>query len=292
MSSFRRFWLGLGIALVVFNSAIGAQSLADLAREQREKREREKAKRVYTNEDLNKYETTRNASPAPSPSATPAVSTSEKSQPFQDMSADERVWSRRFIEARTRVEETKAQGEALQAKLTDLNLKLLRQSDIYDREHVYNPLIAQTRQQIEQNKADTAAAEQAFEDLREELRKSGKPASWENSQLALKPEPKDGEPDEPKTKDQGYWQEKLAAIDKRYDAIIGPLETERFQLLHRRDPKDGEASASAGSLGLGAPPRVIDIDVQIKELNQKRAQEKQALVEQAVREGALPGWFR
>ena len=40
------------------------------------------------------------------------------------------------------------------------------------------------------------------------------------------------------------------------------------------------------------PLRVIDIDVQIKDLTQKRDQEKAALVEQAIREGALPGWFR
>jgi hypothetical protein len=43
---------------------------------------------------------------------------------------------------------------------------------------------------------------------------------------------------------------------------------------------------------MGAPPRVVDIDIQIKELNQKRGQEKQEVVNQAIREGALPGWFR
>jgi hypothetical protein len=37
---------------------------------------------------------------------------------------------------------------------------------------------------------------------------------------------------------------------------------------------------------------VIDIDIQIKELNQEREKEKEKFIDQAIREGALPGWFR
>jgi hypothetical protein len=267
------------------------QSLADLARKEREKQQ-DKPKKVYTNDDLRKYEDERSSAPA-----TPAVSpsTAEKSaKPAMSGPDDsiERAWSKRFIEAKARVQESKSKADALQAKLNDLNLKLLRQSDVLDRENVYGPLIAQAKQQVEENKTEGAAAQQGLEDLREELRKSGNPASWENSEAALKPDPKEAKPEEPKIKDQKYWQEKLAAIDKRYNATIGPLETERFQLINRRSLKEGETPTTPGALGMGAPPRVLDIDIQIKELNQKREQEKQEIVNQAIREGALPGWFR
>ena len=154
------------------------------------------------------------------------------------------------------MQESKTKADALQAKLNDLNLKLLRQSDVLDRENVYGPLIGQTRQQIEENKGEAVAAQQGLEDLREELRKSGNPASWENSEAALKPDPKAAKPEEPKVKDQKYWQEKLSAIDKRYSAMITPLETERFQLVHRRSLKEGETPGPPGALGMGAPPRV------------------------------------
>jgi len=206
--------------------------------------------------------------------------------------SSERDWSKRFIEAKARVQDSKTKGDALQAKLNDLNMKLLRQSDVFDRENVYGPLIAQAKQQIEENKSEAAAAQLGLEDLRDELRKSGNPVSWENSEAALKPDPKETKPEEPKIKDQKYWQEKLGTIDKRYNAMIAPLETERFQLVNRRSLKEGETPTPPGALGMGAPPRVIDIDIQIKELNQKREQEKQELVNQAIREGALPGWFR
>ncbi|MBM3801641.1 MAG: hypothetical protein FJW26_04930 [Acidimicrobiia bacterium] len=264
------------------------QSLADLARKEREKQQG-RSKKVYTNDDLNKYEGLRSSSPAPAPS--------QSSSPAKSLSAGpddggERAWSKRFIEAKARLQDSKAKADALQAKLADLNMRLLRQSDVFDRENVYPPLVAQTKQQIEDNKVEAAAAQQALDDLREELRKSGKPASWENSKAALKPDSSESPSEEPKLKDQKYWQEKLATIDKRYSSLIGPLESERFQLVNRRPLKEGETPEAPGTLGLGAPPRVLDIDVQIRELNQKRTQEKQDLVNQAIREGALPGWFR
>jgi hypothetical protein len=154
------------------------------------------------------------------------------------------------------------------------------------------PLIAQAKEKIEKNKNELASAEAELEDLRDELRKSGKPISWAESQLALQPENKGGKAEPPKVKDQKYWVEQLGVIDKRYDTLIAPLQEERFQLINRRPSAEGESTAPASGLGMGVPPRVIDIDVQIKELNQKRDQEKAALIEKALHEGALPGWFR
>ena len=190
------------------------------------------------------------------------------------------------------MQEAKTQQETLQAKLNDLNLKLMRQADVYDREHLYGPLIAQTRQEMDRNKSEITAAEAKLEELREDLRKSGKPASWENSQLALRPISEGKKSDVPKVKDQKYWQDQLSLLDKRYSALTAPLENERFQLVNRRPPKEGEANSSAPGSGMGLPRRVIEIDIQLKELNQKHQQEKNALIDQAVREGALPGWFR
>jgi hypothetical protein len=268
------------------------QSLADLAKKEREKQQG-KPKKVYTNEDLNKYEDLRSSVPAtPSTQASDSAGKSSKAMLAGLDDSSERAWSKRFIEAKARVRDSKTNAEALQTKLNDLNMKLLRQSDVLDRENVYGPLIAQAKKQIEENKGEAAAAQQGLDDLREQLRKSGNPISWENSEAALKPDPKETKPEEPKIKDQKYWQEKLGAIDKRYNAMISPLETERFQLVNRRNLKDGETPTAPGALGMGAPPRVLDIEIQIKELNQKREQEKLETVNQAVREGALPGWFR
>ena len=295
MTSILRAWTALAL-LVCLQTSIAAQTLADLARKERERRSQDQnSKRVFTNADLNKYET-ESSSPVEL-SASAVVGNSQKAERKTanppDADQTEEAWSKRFIEAKSKVQDAKARAETLQNKLNDLNMKLMSRSDVYDRENVYQPLIAQTRQELEKTKNEMTSSQQALADLREELRKSGNPVSWENSQAALKSDAnKEQEKDKNKNRDQQYWQDKLSTIDKRYTALISPLEAERFQLLNRRSPKEGEPVAGSGTLGLGAPPRVIDIDVQIKELQQKREHERQELVQSAIREGALPGWFR
>jgi hypothetical protein len=278
-----------------------AQSLADAARQERARRQsRQSPSKVFTNDDLSRYgeqtpsgQSTAEAAPPEEPAAT-----ATRSEGVDSADADERAWSKRFIDAKAKVQQAKSQGEALQAKLSDLNLKLMRAdpqaggTEVFDREHLYLPLIAQAKEKIEKNKSELAAAEAELEDLRDELRKSGKPASWAESRLALQPENKGGKAEPEKVKDQKYWMEQLGVIDKRYHALIAPLEEERFQLINRRPSAEGESTAPASTLGMGVPPRVIDIDVQIKELNQKRDREKTALIDKAIHEGALPGWFR
>jgi hypothetical protein len=277
-----------------------AQGLADAARQERGRRENQKTSvKVFTNDDLNRYEqqeTTSAQSEAEEPSE--PVATTARPEGSTSSEADERAWSRRFIEAKAKVQQAKNQDSALQAKLNDLNLKLMRAdaqaggTEVFDREHLYLPLIAQTKENIEKNKNDLATAEAELEALRDDLRKSGRPISWSESQLALQPESKAGKAEPTKVKDQKYWMQQLGLIDKRYDELIAPLQEERFQLVNRRPAAEGESTAPVSTLGMGLPPRVIDIDVQIKELNQKRAQEKAVLIDKAIHEGALPGWFR
>jgi hypothetical protein len=289
----------LGLLSGVFLDFSHAQTLGELAQQEKEKRTKgPKASKVYTNEDIGSSSSAPPASnssslpdqkvPAPATTGS-AVPGAASAPPKED---PERIWSKKFIDAKKKLQEAQNKAQALQNSINDLNLRLLRQGDIYDREHLLGPMIAQTQQQIAQNKADIQSAEQELENLREELRKSGNPVSWENSQKALESLPEEKKPEKALTRDQKYYQDQLAAIDEKYLQMIKPLEVERFQLIHRRDPVEGESLATPINLGLGAPPRISEIDGQLKELNQKREEEKRIFVEQAVREGALPGWFR
>ncbi|HVN79508.1 MAG TPA: hypothetical protein VMW38_10970 [Terriglobia bacterium] len=290
------------LVIFVLPGIIHSQNLADIARKEKENRERLKTPvKVYTNDDLEKYGhfSTPEATPvAPaggsveaSPAATAKVDKPDTKGEPEDPSS-EKYWSKRFIEAKAKLQTAKNRQQALQAKLNDYNLKLMNQSDVYDREHLYMPLIAQTQDDIAKNNSEIVGVESELDGLRDELRKSGNPASWENSQLALQPAAETGRPQQAKVKDQKYWQEQLTQIDKRYDELISPLNEERFQLLNRRSPREGEANPSVNSTAIGLPPRVVDIDIQIKELNQRRQQEKNNLIDDAIRQGALPGWFR
>ena len=294
MESTKRFLLGLAVGLFFMQLFAYSQNLADIAQQEKEKRAKQnKSAKTYTNEDLliyNRGETPTSGNLAPQPE------TSSRPKPKGPLAGpsdnDERAWSKRFIEAKEKIAQLKQLGESLQTRLNSFSSKLLMQSDVFDREHLYPELVTQTKEQIEKNKADLSEAERKLEDLRDELRKSGLPRSWEDSQAALKPLPETEKTGPPPKKDQKYWQEQLALIDKRYDDLITPLEDQRFQMIHRVPPKEGQPVAQTGYLGLGAPPLVNELDAKIKDLNQKRDQEKKELVDQALREGALPGWFR
>ena len=57
-------------------------------------------------------------------------------------------------------------------------------------------------------------------------------------------------------------------------------------------PQEGESLDIDSTPGLGLPPGVADINRRIRRLKSRRTEEKRALVERALRSGALPGWFR
>ena len=283
--------------LMVWGIAVpgGAQKLEDAATQERARRAQIKSLgQVYTNEDLKKY----HAEGEPSSSVTPVSiqSATGRSVPLQTQalgfnSEDERLWSKRFIEARARLQAARKPGEMLQVRLRQLYWGLMTVNCSEGGCAGYDPYYTiQTRQQMENNQKELRAGEQALEDLREQLRKSGNPRSWENSQLALEPAVKMAEV--PRVKDEPYWREQLLLLNRRYDAVIEPLEGELFELIHLRPAREGESTSTTGELGLWFPPYVHELYGHIKELKQQREQAKVALVEKGRREGALPGWFR
>ncbi len=227
---------------------------------------------------------------SPDLSSTGSKTSSEPSGKKDD---PEKKWSKRFIDAKAKLKASQDKGIELQTKLNDLSRKLLLQSDIYNQEHLLTPMIADTQKQLAQNKEALQTAEQELENLREELRKSGDPVfifgkiqKRRFRRNLKKPHSSSGK------EDQQYWQSQLNEIDKKYDDLIHQMEVERFQLLNRRPPSENESLIPSGNIGMGAPPRVYEIEQQIKDLRKKQEQEKTALQDKAINEGALPGWFR
>jgi hypothetical protein len=70
----------------------------------------------------------------------------------------------------------------LELQLNELNRMLLNQSDMYNREGQRLPQIQSTQEELETARDNVTTAEKAVVDLREELRRSGAPASWEPPQ--------------------------------------------------------------------------------------------------------------
>lgn len=295
-----RLALPLLILLWAFPQELEAQTLAEVARSERSRRAQLPAAAVvYTNELLHSYSS--RSGPPSSDRVEPGVSPRHpfRSAEVSGPTREELRWSRRFLEIKARLATAEQRHESLLARLNGLNLKLqgdpFRQTTVTDPARVYGPLIAQAERRLEQNRQALSSARQELADLRERLRKSGKPLSWADSRAALALQPVEGTPGGAEAsvpRDRAYWQRQLSLLDQRFRSRIAPLEIERFQLVHRRMPRKGESPDVDGTSGLGLPPGVTDINRRIRQLRSRKSQEKRALVERALRSGALPGWFR
>jgi hypothetical protein len=85
---------------------------------------------------------------------------------------------------------------------------------------------------IERTRKEVASAERVLEQLREEFRRTGQPAGWERSKLALQARPLAMPLSEGKTQSKEYWLEQLSQIDLHYQKIISPA-GRMFELVHR-----------------------------------------------------------
>lgn len=203
---------------------------------------------------------------------------------------DERIWNRKFLEAKMRLRELRGEHDRLSRKL-----RVLRSSSCGGGEDAgvyHNPyLLSKTEKQLERTRKELETAEQALAGLQESLRRSGKPVSWQDSRLAIEQPERSASTALLAVKDEAYWRKQLSTIDKRYDYLIEPLRVELFELVYFRAPNPGEDITVPG-FGTCLPPFYFKLRQKIKELRQQHQEERAALMEQARREGALPGWFR
>jgi hypothetical protein len=149
------------------------QSLGEMARQERERRELEgkKSKKVYTNEDF----------PSVAPAAVETLSSPPRAAESKAPSAKvnevelEKQWRRRFAEARARLQ--KAEQDAWQTRITTVFVGGSGISGMTRGAAV--PVQMQVREFVETD--ELRLARKALDDLEEELRHAGLPPGWGRS---------------------------------------------------------------------------------------------------------------
>ncbi|PYV04957.1 MAG: hypothetical protein DMG10_06440 [Acidobacteria bacterium] len=181
------------------------QSLGDVAKKEKERREKMKAgSRVITNDDTVKYAngpvttTTPPAPPAGAPAAAkekaePAKPAGETpnagagAKPKPDEATDfqgrpESFWRQTFADARQKVKELENKENVLVLKVNDLQNRFFRTDDGFQRQAIQAEL-QKTFTERDQTSADLAKAKAQLDDLEKEARKSGALPGW----IAAKP---------------------------------------------------------------------------------------------------------
>lgn len=161
----------LTMVLLSLATVVSGQSLGELAQRERERRAREPkgAKKVYTNDDF------AHVTLAATQDSLPPVQKAEqsgRSAKKEDEAELERMWRRRFAEARARLREAEQRGWQTRIRTVFVGgggLKGLTRGAAV-------PVQMQMREFVETE--ELRQARKAVEELEDELRRAGLPPGW------------------------------------------------------------------------------------------------------------------
>jgi hypothetical protein len=175
----------MGFAAVSFS-----QSLGDLAKKEKERRDKVGADgKVITNNDTSKYAggavtTGTPSTPAPDKEKKPGDrnSAADKNKDQSDEPVDlegrtESYWRQTFADARKTVTDLENEGTALLLKIADLQNQFYREADGFRQQTIQRDIQKAFYQQ-DVNKEDLAKAKDLLQDLEKEARKSGALPGW------------------------------------------------------------------------------------------------------------------
>ena len=163
----------LFLMLGLFAADCLAQSVADIARQERERQRSAKSRVVATS-----YGTTGSLSTDTKPAPAASTATEKPSGPTANNGKDEKFWRTAFQNARDNAKRAAARVEILDLKVKQLNTDMLQYSSFYNREYRLGPEIAATQKELEDARKESELANKKIIDLEDELRKSGGPAGW------------------------------------------------------------------------------------------------------------------
>ena len=160
-----------GVTLILCSSALAnAQTIADLARQERAKR-RGAVTIVVTNESIKSDSTTTpQAAPAAKEPAAPA------NPPAAASGHDEKWWRGQFEKAREDVQRLQTQVPLLEANVNAANREFLTRS--YDPDGRGQKAIKEATDTLEKTKSDLTKAQEKLSQLEDGLRREGAPAGW------------------------------------------------------------------------------------------------------------------
>jgi hypothetical protein len=167
------------LALFLFALDCSAQTLADLARQERARQKRLHSAVVVVNGATTATTPLPLATAKPAPATTPSQGNAVKpTGPVDNNGHDEKYWRTQFDNARAALKKAQDNVQILDLKIKELNTQLLRQSDMYNREYRLGPEIAGTQKQLDDANKQVDDAKKKIADLEDELRRAGGLPGW------------------------------------------------------------------------------------------------------------------
>jgi hypothetical protein len=188
-----------GLLVAALASFGYSQSLAELAKKEKERREAVKGEtKVITDAEAAKFRSNPVTTTATAPASgtekpgaektdataatAPTAGAAAKDKPGSDEPVDfqgrpESYWRQAFADARQKVNELENESNVLILKLNDLQNRFYRESDGFKQQTIQKDIQKALYQQ-DQNKEKLAKAKEAVTDLEKEARRSGALPGW------------------------------------------------------------------------------------------------------------------
>lgn len=175
-----------GVALLaasIISAPEGAfgQSIADVARQERARREQARPAVVLTNETIARIPSTLTTAEAP---ASPGEDAAAVKAPAAEAPGEagpvrnEQWWRTEFAAARAELKRSEDQVAVLQLELNRLNRDFLQRSDIYNREARLGAEIAAVNASMDAERQAADNARKKIAQLEDDLRRSGGLPAW------------------------------------------------------------------------------------------------------------------
>lgn len=176
-----RLHLGIAALLFALPVAAQAQTLADVARAEAERRKAITApSKTITNADLRPDFTrpTNATPPAPTPSAqVPSVNLPGGKVEAEEPAKDQAYWSARINAARQALDRSKIFADALQSRINALTNDFAARDDPAQRRQIELER-QRALAELERVKKEVTEQTKAISDIEEEARKAGVPPGW------------------------------------------------------------------------------------------------------------------
>ena len=152
-----------------------APTLAELARQEQERRKTRKPAKVYTKKDLPSSPPGR-ATQSPSTAPAPIDETTPEKKPGEE-TKDEAWWKNRINQVREELRRNEMFAEALQTRINSLSTDFVNRDDPFQRGKIgedRDKAIAE----LSRVKGEIERAKKQIDDIEEEARKAGVPPGW------------------------------------------------------------------------------------------------------------------
>ena len=186
------FARSIALAVILASAATAsAQSLADVARREEERRKAVTPGKVYTNDNLQPDPTPGTPAPAPATSAVPETSEpgapaagaadgakpEAPAAPAANAPTPEQIWRKRVADERAAIARSQVLADALQSRINGLTTDFENRGDPIQK----NALFADRQKalaELDRMKKEINDHQKAITAIQEEARRAGVPAGW------------------------------------------------------------------------------------------------------------------